>query len=235
MIIFFLLLINNIDVKIDSLKAALEQNPDIRTIIQLNKYYLQKGELYNGIKLLKDYEGHFTSEKSIIIYKIGENYFFAGKIILARQEYLRLVGRFPNAEIANDALMRLFLIEQARKDTVLLKRMANSIYLFEIDQFDAAEDSIKSLLKTKIGDYAYFYLTVLYNKKDDLAQTLSALNELNNSFPDHTIFNAVLLLAEVNLKLGNKEDAQNILEDLIIKEPTSIYAVRAREILKENF
>ena len=230
-----LCLIFSIEAKIDSLKMLLDKQPEVSTVIQLNKCYLQKGEFSNGINLIKKYEERFESEgKPILIYCLGEDYFFAGKIILARDEYLKVVSRFPDSEIANNALERLYLIEYARKDTSLLKRLANSICLYETEQFDIAKDSLTVLLKTIIGDYAYYYLALLYYTEGKLPLALSALYELNNSFPEHKIRNATLLLVEINLRLNNKKDAQKILEDLIIKEPNSIYAARARRMLKEN-
>ena len=236
MILFCLLLSLEIETQIDSLETLLDQHPDVLTVIELNKLYLKKNEFDKGINLLKKHETHFTSVvKPIILYALGEDYFFAGKIIVAREEYLKLVGRFPRSDIANDALERIYLIENARKDTVLLKRLAYSVCLYETEQFNRAEDSLKILLKTKIGDYAYYYLALLYHAQDELSLVLGVLNELNNSFPEHKIHNVFLFLADVHLELGNKKDAQNILEELIIKDPTSIYALRARKLLKEVF
>jgi len=218
---------------IDSLETLLDQNPQIQIVLELNKCYLRTGNYTSGIHLLLEYEKNFNpEEKSVIRFTIGDNYFFAGKMLEAREEYLKLVSRFPQSQVANDALERLYLIEFARKDTVLLKRLAHAIYLYEIKEFDSADDSLKHLLKTTIGPHAYYYLALLYKSNDDLPQALSALEELNENFPEHKIHKAILLIAQIHLHLDNRKEAQKILEDLIIKEPTSIYAARARQMLK---
>ena len=85
----------------------------------------------------------------------------------------------------------------------------------------------------KIGALAYYDLALLYMRKDDLSQALSSLKELNKSFPSHKIHNAVLLLAEIYLQLNDEKEARGILEDLIVKAPASIYAVQARQMLKQ--
>ncbi|KPJ71918.1 hypothetical protein AMJ52_08160 [candidate division TA06 bacterium DG_78] len=236
MILFYLLLVLRLDTTTDSLESLLEQNPNIVTVIELNKRYLQRDEFDNGIMLLEKYETEFThAEQPLLMYVLANNYFFAGRIVAAREEYLKLIGRFPRSEIANDALERIYLIEQTRKDTVLLKRLTYSIGLVETEQFERAGDSLGLLLKTTVGAYAYYYLAHLYYAQGELALALSALQELNNSFPEHTIDTVFLLLAEIHLKLGTKKEAQKILENLIIKDPASIYALRARQMLQEFF
>jgi tetratricopeptide (TPR) repeat protein len=235
-ILFCLLFILRSDTTIDSLESILEQNPNSITVIELNKRYLQRDEFNNGIMLLEKYETEFAqAEQPLLMYVLANNYFFAGRIVPAREEYLKLISRFPRSEIANDALERIYLIEQARKDTVVLKKLAYSICLLESEQFESGIDSLKVLLKTTLGAYAYYYLALLYYKQGELAIALATLQELNNSFPEHTIDSVFLLLAEVHVKLGSKKEARKILENLIIKNPASIYALQARQMLKQFF
>jgi TolA-binding protein len=234
--LFCILFILGSDTTVDSLELLLDQNPTIETVVELNKRYLERDEFDNGIILVEKYETEFTqAEQPFLMYVLANNYFFAGRIVQAREEYLKLTSRFPRSEIANDALERIYLIEQARRDTVLLKKLAYSICLVETEQFQRGSDSLKVLLKTTIGAYAYYSLALLYYTQGELALALAALEELNNSFPEHTIDSAFLLLAEIQLQLHNKKEAQKILEDLIIKDPASAYAVRARQILQDCF
>ncbi len=236
MIVLYLFLSLELDTKVDSLKASLDHSVQLPTVLELNKCYLYMGKFGEGIELLRRYERYFAlEEKSIVLFTIGDNFLFTGKILEARDEYLKLVNHYPHSQIANDALERLYLIETTRKDTVLLKKLAYTLFLYHTDQLHTAEDSLRNLLKTKVGAYAYYYLALLYKKKDDIPLALGALNELNNYFPEHTIHNATLFLAEIHLQSNNKKEARKILEDLIVREPTSIYGVRAREMLKQNF
>lgn len=234
MILLCVIISTTLESTVDSLETMLMHSPQLETVLALNRCYLQMGDCERGINLLKEYETTFTlNEIPVFLNVLANDYFFCGAMLEAREEYLKLVGRFPQADVANDALERLSLIEYARRDTVLLKKLAHAIYLYEIEQLDSAHNSLKRLLKSAVAPYAYYYLAHLYRKKDDLPQALSALEELNTSFPEHTIYNATLLRANINLKLDRKKEAQEILEDLIVKEPTSIYAVRARQMLKD--
>jgi len=225
-----------LEAKIDSLEAILNKNIQLPIVLELNKYYLRMGKIDEGNALLQKYERYFPSEgRAAVHFTLGDNHLFGGEILAARDEYLKLVSLYPHSDIANDALERLYLIEATRKDTVLLKRLTNTLYLFYTEQLSAAEDSLKNLLKTKIGPYAYYYLALVYREKDNIPLVLSTLKELNTTFPDHTLHNASLFLAEVYLQTENKKEAQKILEEMMVKEPTSIYGARAREMLKENF
>ncbi len=234
MILFFIFVNVELATKIDSLESLLNQHPSVSVVLLLNDLYLQKGEFDSSINLLKKYENFFTIvESPLLSYKIGESFFFAQKLIQSHEAYLKLIVRFPQDTIANDALARLYLIEEARADTTLLKKLAYSIYLYETGQLTMAQDSLKLLLPKKIGAYAYYYLAVIYNQLNEPALALSALNELNRTFPDRKLDNAFILMAELYLKLGNRKDGQNILESLIVKEPNSIFGVRARKMLKD--
>ncbi len=236
MILFFICLNLGLDAKIDSLEAFLRQNVQLPTVLELNKYYLRTGKIDDSNALLQKYERYFPpDDRAIIHFAFADNRLYYGKILEARDEYLTLVSRYPRSDIANDALERLHLIEATRPDTILLKRLGYALYLYYTNQLSAAEDSLKNLLRTKIGAYAYYYLALVYREKDDIPLVLGTLKELNTSFPEHTLHNATLFLAEVYLQTDNKKEARNILEDLIVKEPTSIYGVRAREMLKQHF
>lgn len=236
MILLHLLFSFELAAKIDSLKACIDQNPQLSAILELNEYYLRANRYSEGIALLEKYEEIFESDyKSYLIFNIGDNYFFAGKIIMARNEYLKLVSHYPRSEIANDALERLYLIESVRQDTVLLKKLAYSICLYTTNQLEKAEDSLKTLSSTKLGAYAYYYLALLYKKREELPLALSALNGLYESYPNHSINNAALLLASVYFQVNNKAEAKKILEDLILEKPRSIYAVRAQRLLEQYF
>jgi len=232
-----LLLLVNVEPQpaIDSLRALINARPQLNVILELNSLYRITGEFDSSIALLKNYEKKaLTDEKPLLFYTLADNYFFVGKILNARDSYVQTVGRFSKSEIANNALEQLYLIEMGRKDTVLLKRLTRFICYFETSQLRMAEDSLKSVFNTKLGDYAYYYSALLYKEKNELSLALSALNELNIKFPDNKIHRATLLTAEIYLDLKNKKEAQKILEELIVKAPETIYAIRARKLLAES-
>jgi predicted Zn-dependent protease len=127
------------------------------------------------------------------------------------------------------------MIESARLDTTIFKFLGYSIFLHQSGQLNAAKDSLKNLVKTRLGDYALYYLALTFIKQENLGQALSALDNLTISFPDHKIHNAILLQAGIYIDLNKEKEARAILEELIVREPTSIYAVKARGMLENNF
>jgi tetratricopeptide (TPR) repeat protein len=167
------------------------------------------------------------------MFELGDVFMFVGELDKAHDQYLRLVSRYPKLDIANDAAERLYLIETARDDTVQLKRLTNVIRLIETAQYLAAADSARVLLKTRVGAYAHYYLARAYRGLGDLTLTLGALKVLNDKYRGHRIYEAIFLEASVYMILGDLVSAEEILQELIVNEPNTIYAYRARQKLEK--
>jgi tetratricopeptide (TPR) repeat protein len=234
MILIALLISLETQTTIDSLKAHVAVHPQFSTVIALNNAYLARGDFENASAVLRTYEPHAQfAELPVLAFMRAQNYFFGGRILTARDEYMALLTRYTGADIANDALEMLYLIESTQKDTVILKRLAHALYLYHTDQLSAAEESLKGLTRTSSGAYAYYYMALVYKKQDDVPQALSALHTLEREFPGHTLHNAALLHAELCIVSRATDEAQRILEDLLVRAPTTIYAARARKMLRE--
>jgi predicted Zn-dependent protease len=231
--IFLYLLISLQDATLDSLNHRLEEQPQLSHALALNRHYLARGEFNEGIKVLTECQERAAREdRPGYRYMLAEDYFYAGEIVQAREAYRSLVAEFPSSNLANDGLERLSLIESTRNDTTALKKLSYALCLSYTEQLPAAEDSLKNLLTTPVGVYAYYALALVYRQKGDAALALSALQEMDRSFPDHTLYQTALLLAELYVQLNNQKQAQTVLEDIIVKQPASIYAVQARQMLE---
>lgn len=232
MILVFILSLT-LDNKIDSLRNLVEKNPELSSIIELNMCYFLTEKESLGIELLKKYYNRLKADDNIsIVLHLADDYLYTGQILNARKEYLKLVNRYPGSEYANDALEKLYMIESARRDTLMFKALGYSIFLYNTDQLHTAVESLKNLVKTRLGEYALYYLALTYLKLDDIPQALGALDDLTSSFPDHKIHNAILLKAQMYIDLNRIKEARTILEELIVRAPNSIYAVKARGILE---
>ena len=232
---FFIIFILFIDpeTNTDSLKGLIENNLNVSSVVELNDEYRRLRMFDSANIYLKKYEIQLGyEEQAQVNYLMGDNLLFNGELLSAREQYLKTVAKFSNAKYANEALERLHLLESARKDTVLSKKLVKSIYLYEIKEIKSAEDSLKSLVKTGVGDYALYYLSLVYFLKVDFNQALSALEQLNKDFPAHRIHQAKLLMAEVYIRMGKETEGRKMLEELIIKHPNSPVAVKARELLR---
>lgn len=235
MIVFLIsILFTEINPNIDSLKILFEKKTDFQALVELNRVY-QNLKMFDSANIyLKKYENQYGSEEQAQLnYLIGDNLLFKGELLPAREQYLKTVARFSSANYANEALERLHLMESARKDTILLKRLARVIFLYEIKDTKSAEDSLKNLIKTVVGDYALYYLALVYASKGEQNMVLSTLEQLEKDFSGHRIHSAKLLMAETYFRLGKKLAGKKMLEELVIKYPNSPSAIRARELLKQ--
>lgn len=228
-----LLLFLNIDARTDSLEKAFAQKRQIQTLLELNRCYVKTGQFHKSMTLLGQNERHFSriDDKALIMFELGNTLMFVGEIKKAHDLYLQLMSRYPQLEMANDAAERLYMIETVGQDTVIMKRLMNVVRLYETAQYDLAIDSARVLLNTTVGAHAYYYLALGYRGLGNLPLTLGALQELNSRHADHKIYEAFFLEASVYMILGEIDKAEDILKDLIVREPNTIYAVRAREKL----
>lgn len=232
MIVFFLLL--NIEARIDSLEHEFARSRQINTLLELNQCYLITDQYQKSMSLLGQNERHFKNDgdRSRIRFELGNVFMYAGEITKAYDTYLGLMGRYPQLDIANDAAERLYLIETVRDDTLQMKRLVNVVRLYELGHYDEAIDSARVLLRSNVGAHAYYYSALAYRSKGDLSLTLSALDELNARYPDHRIYEALFLQVSAYMIAGELEKAREVLEQLIVNAPNTIYAYRARQKLE---
>ena len=231
MIIFFLMF--SIEARIDSLENAFESNRQLETLLQLNECYIARREYNKSIELLRSNQQYFPKDedKSRVMYQIGDVFLFAGEIAKAHDTYLQLISRYPRTDVANNAAQRMYLTEAARDDTVQLRRLINVVRLYETAQHMHAIDSARVLLKSFVSTYAYYYMALAYDAKGELPLSLSTIVELNEKYPKHTIHEAALLQADIYVKLDRIKNAKEVLTDLIVREPNTIYAYKARQKL----
>jgi tetratricopeptide (TPR) repeat protein len=233
MIIVYILLVIDPTCDVDSLEAALARDVRLPTVLALNTCYMRRGEYTRAIELMAEYEEKVpVADRPVVVLHRADDYLFTGGILEAREAYLGLVAAYPSTGTANDALERLYLIEKNRKDMPLLKRLTRAMGLIHTAQYRAAEDSLRVLLTTDVGIYAYVFLAHLYSQQDDLPRALGVFDELHARFPDHTVDHARIARSMLYLQVGDTLHARNILEDLILLDPQSLFADRAREILR---
>jgi tetratricopeptide (TPR) repeat protein len=234
MILLITILVNlNHDALIDSLTRELEREMHVSTIIALNRAYIQTEEYNRANTLLETYDNRVAwNEQALLHTLVGDNLFFAGSLLGAREKYLTVVSRYTKSPAANDALERLYLLETARIDTSALKGLSYCLSRMYCEQWQRAEDSLKQLLTTPLRQQVYYHLALLYRKKGDIPHALSILDEVEQEFPAHSLLVIPILRAEIYLLLQKNEDARKVLEDLIVKHPQTIYAVKARRLLK---
>jgi tetratricopeptide (TPR) repeat protein len=233
-IVFILLAAVDFQNKIDSLNLWIKNDPRADLVLQLNDLFLQAGQIDSAIALLTKFEPVVQpGERTEITFHLAENYLYRGRFLLARDKYLETVGRYARSSVANDALERLYLLETCCKDTILLLRLVRCLARRSNGDLALARDSLKNLLGTAAADHAYYYLGQFAEELGEPAEALAAFSELDRNFPDHNFHHVPLWEAELCVKLGEKKKAREILENLLVRDPASIYAGQAREMLKK--
>jgi FimV-like protein len=233
MILIFLLAVVDLKGQIDSLNRLIKNEPRSGLVLQLNRLFLQSGQSDSGTALLARFEPVVApEERPEITFQLAENYLYQGRFLAAREKYLETVGRYARTAIANDALEKLYLLENCRQDTLLLLRMARGLAQRGSDAA-ACRDSLKNLLTTAVADQAYYYLGQVLEDLGDPAAALAAYAELERNFPEHKFHRVPLREAQIYIQLGDKKKAREILENLLVRDPASMYAGQAREMLKK--
>ncbi len=233
MIIVFFLLFNDLTCNIDSLEAALANETRLSTVLALNTCYLRRGDYDKGLELLSRVEEQLPPEdRPSIDLQRGDNFLFSDKPLDAREAYLKLVSEHPHDERANDALERLYLIEKTRKNMSLLKRLTRAMGLAHTRQYRLAEDSLLALIRTDNSGYAHTFLAQVYIEQDKVPLALTTFTALAAKFPDHTLDHARIAHGTLYLQTGDTLNAKAVFEDVILRDPGSLYADRAREILR---
>jgi tetratricopeptide (TPR) repeat protein len=220
--------------KIDSLKLQVNNDPRSELVLQLNGLFLRAGQVDSGIALLTRFEPVVKpEERPEITFHLAEDYMYQGHLLAARNKYLETVGRYARSPVANDALEKLYLLETCRKDTVLLLRLVRCLSLRSNSEPALCRDSLKNLLGTAAADHAYYYLGQVEQELGETAEALAAFSELDRIFPNHNFHRVPFWEAELCVKLGDNKKARAILETLLVRDPASIYAGQAREMLKK--
>jgi FimV-like protein len=233
MILILLLAVVDLQSQIDSLNRLIINDPRPGLILQLNRLFARSGQPDSGTALLARYEPVVKpEERPEITFQLAENHLYQGRFLLARDKYLETVGCYARSALANDALEKLYMVESGRRDTLLLLRLVRSLAR-RAENPAACRDSLKGLLSTAAADQAYYYLGQVLEELGDPAAALAAYAELERNFPDHNFHRVPLREAQIYIQLGDKKKAREILENLLVRDPASMYAAQAREMLKK--
>ena len=220
--------------ELDSMVNQLGVYPLFEAVININNEYLRHNAFNKAITLLRSYENTYPGEfQARIEYALAENYFYESTIMEARNQYMSMAQRHTASIEANNALERLYQIEGMRTDTVIMKKIMYAICLFETGRYDASKDSLLKLVNSKLGDQSYDFLAGVYRERGDLPMALGALLAIDEQFPNCRIIGLPILKAEIYIDTKDREKAIMILENFLVQDPISVFAVKARQLLNK--
>jgi tetratricopeptide (TPR) repeat protein len=219
--------------RIDSLRQAITDSPRLEAILELDRLYGRTGQPDSGIALLTRYGSVVPAEqRPVLAFQLAEDYLYIGRLTEAREAYLRTAGLDPGSGTANDALERVYLMELGRRDTLELKKMLAVLAGEAHGLPDSVPARLRPFLSGSLADIAYYRLGQAAARLGQYPEALAAFVELRQRFPEHMFHQAPLMEAGIRAALGDSSRAREILEEIIVRLPGSVYAVRAREMLK---
>lgn len=227
-----LLLIGLTLAQVDSLQHLLFRPAPLETVEQLVRHYRAAGLPDSAGAVLTRYSRVAPKEQQAeLALWIADDRLFALQFAEARDAYTQVVMRYPAHDLANDALERLFLLEEGGRDTLALQRLARALGLFAAGFAATALESLQLVTATRLGDHALYHQALIHRAGGASETALACLDVLALKFPSSRLHHARLLKAELLIQTGRLDRARDLLEEIVIAAPNSVCAAQARALL----
>lgn len=170
------------------------------------------------------------------LYMQGEIFFFTSQIDSALQIYNLLV-EYPESDEANDALDRIFLINQNLQFVKGLNKFSEAEYLRFKEQYKNAISYYKEAAEIANGSgleqRSLRNIADIYFELKQYSNSKFAYEEILNKFPDTINKDYYLLkLGDCSRLTGNNAEAIEKYTSILKEFPNSIYLEEAREKLR---
>lgn len=209
--------------------------------LQLGLNYMELGQIEKSREILLEvYEYHIRNNKnleSIVEYNLANSFYFLGSIDSSRSLYERLTANEKD-DISNDALEKIFIIDENQEFPDALKLYAKAEYELFKNNLEDAKLIFRSIYKnyktTKISERsAYNYASILFNEKKykEVIQFIEdfRFNNANSIYSDKML----ILLADSYYLSGDNDKAIEKLKEILIDYSNSIYIQEVRDKIKK--
>lgn len=219
--------------KINLRKTASNNADQIR--IKIADVYLLKNNLTEAEKYYRQVKG--KKFLPIAQFNLAELQYFNSQFSKAKESYNVLVARVGMKDsLANNALDRIFQIEQFLQDSVNFSKYSQASLLKRQKKYSEAAKKFSELyFAANITSFqAGIESVALYNKlgKDD--ETNQILQDMIKYYPEEDkIDYAYFLLANNYKKEQSLQDALTMYQEILIRFPTSFYIEQARLSARE--
>jgi tetratricopeptide (TPR) repeat protein len=189
-----------------------------RARLEMAICYLKKDDLTSADDLIKQVRSSrvddYTAERASFL--SGEASFYKGKFEESKDSFKQLIRNYPQGDHANDALLRLEVINICGDDSANQKYMADfsrALKALDLGQpLDAAQIlSDSSLANSPIAEQAAFYSATAFAAASDKVDAISAYKQYIDRYPDG------LYIDRAYLGLG----------DLYVQDPTTYNEAKA--------
>ncbi len=177
----------------------------------------------------------FVILASVIGYFLYNKSITEKALLLEYEGYKILYGQFqPKPELSEDrfskALEKFKESYKIKKNPVVLYYIANCYY--EIGNYDEAiktlQDLINNFKESKIVSYSYYRLAMVYNRKNDIDNSLNTLKTLSRYQEGVLQDLALIEMAKIFESIGKAEEAKNAYKEIIEKYPQSVFVNEAK-------
>jgi len=175
-----------------------------------------------------------------VVYKMAQVEFYRGSYDAAALKGMRYIFDFPSGRYANDCLILIDLINQAKTDSLSLLRFAEADFKRDIGDYQAAKSTFGALIDSSgnqtLRQAAYLKIIKITISVDDYKRAAEMMLSFDTKFPGSYYTPYVLLdLADLyKNNLGEKDKAMSIYRDILEKYPNALIIDRAREGLKNT-
>ncbi|MCB0284172.1 MAG: tetratricopeptide repeat protein [Calditrichaeota bacterium] len=203
--------------------------------LKMAEVYLLKNELVQSKKVYNE----IKSKKflSLALYSLAELNYFTAHFSAATEQYQRLISTVGMKDtLANNALERLFDIEQFAKDSITFAKYADADLLQRQKKYSEAAKKFSEIYEQQkaVSLPAAYQAVKLYDKLDKTDEAIALLEDCIARYPDDENSDRVLFDLAGNYKKQQKwqqaiENYQHILQ----RFPNSFYSEQARTFARE--
>jgi tetratricopeptide (TPR) repeat protein len=207
------------------------------SMVMLGDIYITEEKFSDAAKVLNQvingYKRLSHPDADMAKFKLAEIQYYTGNIDSAKNLFMEL-SENTNADISNDAINKLVLIEQNKQFTQGLKEFAKAEFKENQKNFAEAEVLYKEVTDIASGsdlaEQSYIRQAKIEFSSANFDKVRELLQELMTKEPD-TIYgdNSMLLIGNSYLAQHNNEEAVKSYTQLITKYPRSIFLDEARD------
>lgn len=210
-------------------------------MVKLGELYVMQDKTEEAEKIfaqtVRDYTNTNLSQADKAAFLLAELEYYRGAIDSAKEHYMVLAAR-TDADVANDALERLTLIDQNKNTLDTLKAFAAAEFKERQHKDNEAVTLFKQVVdlapESDLAEQSLLRCAVINSQRGQFSSEREFLTTLLTKYPD-TIYGdkALLSIGDSYAQEGNKLAAIQALTDLLAKYPRSIHLNEAREKIRK--
>lgn len=219
--------------------AAKNQVISYRAINTLADIYFKQNDLQKSKEMFQlsssTNNNAFANEKDYADFRLAEFVYYDGGIDSSLAMF-KLIAENPASNYANDALEKIFLLDQNKNQNKAIRLFAQAEKLNmqdkDLESIPIYKDAIEAG-SGELAELAYLSISDIYKKLNKYSEQRSILIEFLSKNPESIYCDRVIFdIAESFFAEKQLQDALKYFTDLLAKFPKSIYSEEARNKIR---